>query len=121
MGWYHSHPGFGCWLSGVDMQTQTSFEQLNKRAVSWTRPTYMLLFIYMNAYLLCAIHVYRQLLSSTLCRVSRERCVVWYSLIYSDSIESSYFRFLTLFVSVRVRFFLFLFFVYPLLMSTCLR
>ena len=33
VGWYHSHPGFGCWLSGVDMQTQTSFEQLNKRAV----------------------------------------------------------------------------------------
>ena len=34
MGWYHSHPGFGCWLSGVDMNTQTSFEQLNARAVA---------------------------------------------------------------------------------------
>lgn len=34
VGWYHSHPGFGCWLSGVDVQTQQSFEQLNKRAVS---------------------------------------------------------------------------------------
>jgi 26S proteasome regulatory subunit N11 len=34
VGWYHSHPGFGCWLSGVDMGTQTSFEQLNKRAVA---------------------------------------------------------------------------------------
>jgi 26S proteasome regulatory subunit N11 len=33
VGWYHSHPGFGCWLSGVDMNTQTSFEQLNQRAV----------------------------------------------------------------------------------------
>lgn len=22
MGWYHSHPGFGCWLSGVDINTQ---------------------------------------------------------------------------------------------------
>ena len=33
VGWYHSHPGFGCWLSGVDMNTQTSFEQLNPRAV----------------------------------------------------------------------------------------
>lgn len=33
VGWYHSHPGFGCWLSGVDMNTQTSFEQLNTRAV----------------------------------------------------------------------------------------
>ena len=34
VGWYHSHPGFGCWLSGVDMATQTSFEQLNPRAVA---------------------------------------------------------------------------------------
>jgi 26S proteasome regulatory subunit N11 len=34
VGWYHSHPGFGCWMSGVDMNTQTSFEQLNARAVS---------------------------------------------------------------------------------------
>jgi len=34
VGWYHSHPGFGCWLSGVDVNTQQSFEQLNKRAVS---------------------------------------------------------------------------------------
>jgi 26S proteasome regulatory subunit N11 len=28
VGWYHSHPGFGCWLSGVDINTQQSFEQL---------------------------------------------------------------------------------------------
>jgi len=34
VGWYHSHPGFGCWLSGVDISTQQSFEQLNKRAVA---------------------------------------------------------------------------------------
>jgi len=34
VGWYHSHPGFGCWLSGVDINTQQSFEQLNKRAVA---------------------------------------------------------------------------------------
>ena len=34
VGWYHSHPGFGCWLSGVDVNTQQSFEQLTKRAVS---------------------------------------------------------------------------------------
>ena len=34
VGWYHSHPGFGCWLSGVDISTQNSFEQLNQRAVS---------------------------------------------------------------------------------------
>ncbi|KAG5990679.1 multicatalytic endopeptidase [Claviceps spartinae] len=34
VGWYHSHPGFGCWLSSVDINTQQSFEQLNPRAVS---------------------------------------------------------------------------------------
>jgi 26S proteasome regulatory subunit N11 len=22
VGWYHSHPGFGCWLSNVDVNTQ---------------------------------------------------------------------------------------------------
>jgi len=22
VGWYHSHPGYGCWLSGVDVNTQ---------------------------------------------------------------------------------------------------
>jgi len=34
VGWYHSHPGFGCWLSGVDINTQQSFEQLTQRAVA---------------------------------------------------------------------------------------
>lgn len=56
VGWYHSHPGFGCWLSSVDINTQQvldqqsdmienerpmltfffkqSFEQLNQRAVA---------------------------------------------------------------------------------------
>lgn len=34
VGWYHSHPGFGCWLSGVDVNTQQSFEALNPRAVA---------------------------------------------------------------------------------------
>jgi len=24
VGWYHSHPGFGCWLSGIDVGTQSS-------------------------------------------------------------------------------------------------
>ncbi|GFE55025.1 proteasome regulatory protein [Babesia ovis] len=33
VGWYHSHPGFGCWFSGTDINTQQSFEQLNSRAV----------------------------------------------------------------------------------------
>ncbi|XP_065843547.1 26S proteasome non-ATPase regulatory subunit 14 [Oscarella lobularis] len=34
VGWYHSHPGFGCWLSGVDINTQQSFEALSQRAVA---------------------------------------------------------------------------------------
>jgi 26S proteasome regulatory subunit N11 len=52
VGWYHSHPGFGCWLSGVDVNTQQvrcrgavggtcpdrfgaqSFEKLHPRAVA---------------------------------------------------------------------------------------
>uniref|UniRef100_A0A0A9YTM8 COP9 signalosome complex subunit 5 n=1 Tax=Lygus hesperus TaxID=30085 RepID=A0A0A9YTM8_LYGHE len=35
VGWYHSHPGFGCWLSSVDINTQQSFEQLDKRAIAF--------------------------------------------------------------------------------------
>lgn len=34
VGWYHSHPGFGCWLSSVDVNTQQSFEQLDPRSVA---------------------------------------------------------------------------------------
>ncbi|KAJ3068904.1 multicatalytic endopeptidase [Podochytrium sp. JEL0797] len=34
VGWYHSHPGFGCWLSSTDVNTQNSFEQLNPRAIA---------------------------------------------------------------------------------------
>jgi len=34
VGWYHSHPGFGCFLSGTDVQTQRTFEQENPRCVA---------------------------------------------------------------------------------------
>jgi 26S proteasome regulatory subunit N11 len=34
VGWYHSHPGFGCWLSSVDIHTQQTFEMMNSRAVA---------------------------------------------------------------------------------------
>lgn len=27
VGWYHSHPGYGCWLSGIDVQTQFMQQQ----------------------------------------------------------------------------------------------
>mmetsp|Transcript_24389 Transcript_24389/g.37801 ORF Transcript_24389/g.37801 Transcript_24389/m.37801 type:complete len:81 (+) Transcript_24389:298-540(+) len=33
VGWYHSHPGFGCWLSGTDVETQMSYEKMHPRAV----------------------------------------------------------------------------------------
>ncbi|KAL6497227.1 hypothetical protein OROGR_029156 [Orobanche gracilis] len=33
-GWYHSHPGFGHWLSGYDINTQQTFEALNQMAVA---------------------------------------------------------------------------------------
>lgn len=26
-GWYHSHPGYGCWLSGIDVNTQLMHQQ----------------------------------------------------------------------------------------------
>lgn len=29
IGWYHSHPGYGCWLSGIDVSTQASHQMLN--------------------------------------------------------------------------------------------
>ena len=34
VGWYHSHPGFGPWLSGTDIETQKQQENLNSRAVA---------------------------------------------------------------------------------------
>jgi len=27
LGWYHSHPSYGCWLSGIDVSTQTLNQQ----------------------------------------------------------------------------------------------
>jgi len=27
LGWYHSHPGYGCWLSGIDVSTQMLNQQ----------------------------------------------------------------------------------------------
>ena len=34
VGWYHSHPGWGCWLSHTDIETQKSQEMLNPKAVA---------------------------------------------------------------------------------------
>lgn len=30
MGWYHSHPGYGCWLSGIDVGTQMTNQQFQE-------------------------------------------------------------------------------------------
>ncbi|KAJ5069832.1 hypothetical protein M0811_11494 [Anaeramoeba ignava] len=30
IGWYHSHPGYGCWMSGVDVSTQLLQQQFNE-------------------------------------------------------------------------------------------
>ena len=27
LGWYHSHPGYGCWLSGIDVSTQSTHQK----------------------------------------------------------------------------------------------
>lgn len=29
VGWYHSHPGYGCWLSGIDVGTQHQWQTYN--------------------------------------------------------------------------------------------
>ncbi|EXJ74960.1 COP9 signalosome complex subunit 5 [Cladophialophora psammophila CBS 110553] len=29
VGWYHSHPGYGCWLSGIDVHTQKIHQMAN--------------------------------------------------------------------------------------------
>ena len=26
-GWYHSHPGYGCWFSGIDVGTQMLYQK----------------------------------------------------------------------------------------------
>jgi 26S proteasome regulatory subunit N11 len=34
IGWYHSHPGFGVWLSNVDINQQMYWEKLNPRCIA---------------------------------------------------------------------------------------
>ena len=29
-GWYHSHPGYDCWLSGIDVSTQTLYQKVSE-------------------------------------------------------------------------------------------
>ena len=34
IGWYHSHPGYGCWLSGIDVNTQALNQQFQEPFVA---------------------------------------------------------------------------------------
>ncbi|GMS96734.1 hypothetical protein PENTCL1PPCAC_18909 [Pristionchus entomophagus] len=34
IGWYHSHPGYGCWLSGIDVSTQSTNQQYTEPFVA---------------------------------------------------------------------------------------
>ncbi|TKR81243.1 hypothetical protein L596_015148 [Steinernema carpocapsae] len=34
IGWYHSHPGYGCWLSGIDVSTQSLNQQFQEPFVA---------------------------------------------------------------------------------------
>ena len=34
VGWYHSHPGYGCWLSGIDVQTQQQKQMIEDPALA---------------------------------------------------------------------------------------
>lgn len=34
VGWYHSHPGYGCWLSGIDVGTQALNQQFQEPFVA---------------------------------------------------------------------------------------
>ncbi|KAI1367827.1 JAB1/Mov34/MPN/PAD-1 ubiquitin protease-domain-containing protein [Xylaria arbuscula] len=34
VGWYHSHPGYGCWLSGIDVGTQQMQQKFNDPSVA---------------------------------------------------------------------------------------
>lgn len=29
LGWYHSHPSYGCWLSGIDVDTSSRYQLIN--------------------------------------------------------------------------------------------
>jgi hypothetical protein len=37
VGWYHSHPGYGCWLSGIDCSTQMLNQQFQVQIQNMVR------------------------------------------------------------------------------------
>ena len=38
VGWYHSHPGYGCWLSGIDVATEAT-QQMFQDCLLYTSPS----------------------------------------------------------------------------------
>ena len=34
VGWYHSHPGYGCWLSGIDVSTQQQYQMIQDPSIA---------------------------------------------------------------------------------------
>jgi 26S proteasome regulatory subunit N11 len=43
VGWYHSHPSFGCWLSSVDINTQVLIIRSSNLSSSLTQSVWLLL------------------------------------------------------------------------------
>lgn len=41
IGWYHSHPGYGCWLSGIDVSTQMVNQQFQEPFVAIVVSSYI--------------------------------------------------------------------------------
>jgi len=46
VGWYHSHPGYGCWLSGIDVGTQMLNQQFQEPFVAIVVRTAFMLYSY---------------------------------------------------------------------------
>lgn len=49
LGWYHSHPGYGCWLSGIDVDTQMLNQQYQEPFVAIVVSGFWLVWWYLLA------------------------------------------------------------------------
>lgn len=45
LGWYHSHPGYGCWLSGIDVSTQLLNQTHQEPFLAIVVNTYLYIYI----------------------------------------------------------------------------
>lgn len=53
IGWYHSHPGYGCWLSGIDVSTQMLNQQFQE---PWLAIVVRILHFFFEFFLFCKIN-----------------------------------------------------------------